>query len=72
MENAITLAELTSAVLGSVCLAGLAEWLCLRGLMRLMPARTGRAVNPVRAMNPARVRPASQKLLRVSRLEVHG
>jgi len=66
MENTIALAELTSAVLGSLCLAGLFEWLCLRGLMRLMPARAARRVNP------ARVRPAPQELLQVPRLELHG
>jgi hypothetical protein len=72
MENAIALTELASAVLGSVFLAGLLQWLCLQGLMRLMPARATRQANPPRAMNPVGVRPANRKLLQVSRLELHG
>ena len=72
MENAIALTELASAVLGSVFLAGLLEWLCLRGLMRLMPARATHQANPTRAMNQPRVRPAKRKLLQVSRLGLHG
>jgi hypothetical protein len=72
MENAIALTELASAVLGSVFLAGLLEWLCLRGLMGLMPARAAHPAKPARAMNPARVRPANRKLLQVSRLRLHG
>jgi len=66
MENTIALAELVGAGLGSLCLAALFEWLCLRGLMRLMPARGTRAVSP------AHDRPATRELLRVSRLELHG
>ncbi len=42
MANAIAMTELVSAVFVSLCLAGLLEWLCLRGLMRLMPARATR------------------------------
>jgi len=66
MENTIAMTELVGAVLGSLCLAALFEWLCLHGLMRLMPARGTRAVSP------AHVRPATQELLRVSRLKLHG
>lgn len=66
MENAIAIAELAGAVLGSFSLAVLLEWLCLRGLMQLMPARAAQARNPVR------VHRAGRKLLRVSHLELHS
>ena len=66
MENAIATAVLAGVVLGSFSLAGLLEWLCLRGLMQLMPARAAQAKNPVR------VRPATQKRLRVLHLELHS
>jgi hypothetical protein len=72
MEDPIATMEMISAAIGSLCLAGLLEWLCLRGLMRLMPARAARPLNAIRALKSARVRPATQKLLRVSRLEVQG
>ena len=72
MENTIATIEMISAAIGSLCLAGLLEWLCLRGLMHLMPARAARPVNATRKLNAARLRPATQRLLRVSRLEVHG
>ncbi len=66
MENAIAIAELAGVVLGSFSLAVLLEWLCLRGLMQLMPARAAQAMNPVR------VHRAGRKLLRVSHLELHS
>ncbi len=40
METALTLAGLAGATLASLFIALLLDWLCLRGLMRLMPART--------------------------------
>ncbi len=66
MENTIALTGLVSAVLGSLCVAGLFEWLCLRGLMRLMPARAARPANP------APVRTSTRELLRVSHPELHS
>ncbi len=66
MENTIAMVELAGAALGSFCLAGLLEWLCLRGLMQLMPARASRPANP------ALVRPATRELLRVSHPELHS
>ncbi len=66
MENAIATAALAGVVLGSLSLAVLLEWLCLRGLMRLMPARATRAVNPVR------IHPATRELLLASHLELHS
>lgn len=42
METALRLTGLAGATIGSFLLALLLEWLCLRGLMRLMPARSVR------------------------------
>jgi hypothetical protein len=39
MEDAIKIVALVTVMLASVSLSLLLEWLCLRGLLRLMPAR---------------------------------
>ncbi len=44
MGTALTVAGLAVATLASFSIALLLDWLCLRGLMRLMPARTARPI----------------------------
>jgi hypothetical protein len=42
--NVLNVAGLAGAALASFSLALLLEWLCLRGLLELMPAREGRGL----------------------------
>jgi hypothetical protein len=41
MTNVINFAAVTAAIVGSMALALWIEWVSLRGLMRLMPTRSG-------------------------------
>lgn len=60
METALELAGLAGATLASLFIALLLEWLCLRGLIRLMPART------LRSAKAASSRATFGNLLRMS------
>jgi hypothetical protein len=68
MTNAIAIAELVSAVAAAFALAAGLEWLCLCGLMQLMPARTASGKE-----QPARrLQQVPSGLFRVSGPGLHG
>ncbi len=66
METALELAGLAGATLASLFIALLLEWLCLLGLMRLMPART------LRPAQAASSRATFGNLLRMSHPGLKG
>ncbi|HUJ33081.1 MAG TPA: hypothetical protein VLY23_17500 [Candidatus Acidoferrum sp.] len=59
MEQMIDLAGVAAAIAASMVLALGLEWLSLRGLMRLMPARPRALTETPRAAGPAAGRPQS-------------
>ncbi|MGH9776391.1 MAG: hypothetical protein ACRD50_15775 [Candidatus Acidiferrales bacterium] len=61
MAHTLGILTVASSVAGSLGIALALDWLCLRGVMRLMPARTmARSVavtarlNPLQAISPAK------------------
>lgn len=50
MTNVINFAGVTAAIVGSMALALWIEWVGLRGLMRLMPTRSGALGRPAAAL----------------------
>lgn len=61
LGNVLNIAGLAGAALASFSLALLLEWLCLRGLLELMPGREGRG--PQAKRQPA----AAVRLLRLTK-----
>lgn len=71
MTSAIAIAELAATAAASFALAAGLEWLCLRGLMQLMPARGAQALRRTeRAALHLQRTPSG--LLRVSSPGLHG
>jgi hypothetical protein len=60
MEDAIKIVALVTVMLASVSLSLLLEWLCLRGLLRLMPARAA-------GLDGAAQNSAARRLLRFAK-----
>jgi predicted thioesterase len=71
MTNAIAIAELAAIAATSFALAAALEWLCLRGLMQLMPARGAQALRTTERA-ARHLQPTPSGLLRVFSTGLHG